>query len=663
MKKFYLPLVTVLIGSAASAQMSTTPFKAPNGAIAKHTAPVVSENANISATNSGERGGSVWSDAINTPGNWTLTTGAGHNPTGTSNPGWEIRTSLPSTLTAQGSYSTLTSTSGGNFLFIDSDAPGGTASQDATATWSGPAIDLTSAPNAFLSLSWQQIHRIFNEQHFVGISTNGGTTWTDIEVNLAYGADVGNYLGHQALPNPQTVNLPLGNVFDPFVQGGGSLNDVRIRFRYVGQWDWYWAVDDIAFIATPDHEMVQVYGRHGAVNLDPIWGDHIPYHTIQVGQRDPQGYVFFNAAANEGAITQPNYALAATVLQGATNVYTGVGSGATNIAPLDTARDTSSTAFIPAATVANYTANVTFTYTNLASDNDLSNNSNSFPINVDQHAYGRSSFANRSSGTWAGEVAAGTAASFISGTMVVANANAQLNGVRLALQSTSVAGGTIYPYIIEMDPMAADFQGVFANVIYDGSQVFGGEYTINTADISTAGGAVFINIPLANPVNMTAGSAYVIGIGVQGGPRTIIMTGDEWAPDATNFIYDAEGNLGTSGSVQWYWTGATPKIYGLIGFPFSVNEETASNLQLGQNFPNPTNGVTTINYSLLDNASQVKIEIVDVTGKLVMSINEGSKAAGNYNVNINTNQLAEGVYMYSLTDGVNKITKRMIVTK
>jgi hypothetical protein len=54
---------------------------------------------------------------------------------------------------------------------------------------------------------------------------------------------------------------------------------------------------------------------------------------------------------------------------------------------------------------------------------------------------------------------------------------------------------------------------------------------------------------------------------------------------------------------------------------------------------------------------------MDITGKVVKTINNGTQSAGKYTLNLNGADYAEGVYFYTFTVGNEKVTKRMVVTK
>ena len=52
-----------------------------------------------------------------------------------------------------------------------------------------------------------------------------------------------------------------------------------------------------------------------------------------------------------------------------------------------------------------------------------------------------------------------------------------------------------------------------------------------------------------------------------------------------------------------------------------------------------------------------------MTGKVVMTVNEGTKAAGDYKITLDASTLAGGMYHYTLSNGETSITKAMSVVK
>ncbi len=92
--------------------------------------------------------------------------------------------------------------------------------------------------------------------------------------------------------------------------------------------------------------------------------------------------------------------------------------------------------------------------------------------------------------------------------------------------------------------------------------------------------------------------------------------------------------------------------------PASVNEVN-SNLNVGQNVPNPSNGETQIPYSLKNN-SIVTLTIVDVVGNQVLTQTENA-SVGHHNFDVATSNLSAGVYFYTVGTNQGSITHKMIV--
>jgi hypothetical protein len=95
--------------------------------------------------------------------------------------------------------------------------------------------------------------------------------------------------------------------------------------------------------------------------------------------------------------------------------------------------------------------------------------------------------------------------------------------------------------------------------------------------------------------------------------------------------------------------------------PASVSENTSLASSLNA-FPNPASDLVTVSYSIASE-SNVTINIADITGKIVSSVNEGTKANGAYTVKINTADLAAGTYFYSIITNNGTATNKLVVTK
>ena len=84
--------------------------------------------------------------------------------------------------------------------------------------------------------------------------------------------------------------------------------------------------------------------------------------------------------------------------------------------------------------------------------------------------------------------------------------------------------------------------------------------------------------------------------------------------------------------------------------------------ELKQNYPNPFNPSTNIPVSI-SKFQKVKVDVYDITGRLVKSVFNGSLPTGNHTLSVNLEDLASGVYMYRLQTNDKVQIKRMTLVK
>ncbi|MSQ79745.1 MAG: T9SS type A sorting domain-containing protein, partial [Flavobacteriaceae bacterium] len=88
--------------------------------------------------------------------------------------------------------------------------------------------------------------------------------------------------------------------------------------------------------------------------------------------------------------------------------------------------------------------------------------------------------------------------------------------------------------------------------------------------------------------------------------------------------------------------------------------EAISTFRLGQNQPNPANGLTTIPLNLF-RTSDVRFTITDVTGKQILTENFHNMNAGTNYLTVDASSLSSGVYFYQVKAGSYSSTQKMIV--
>jgi hypothetical protein len=166
------------------------------------------------------------------------------------------------------------------------------------------------------------------------------------------------------------------------------------------------------------------------------------------------------------------------------------------------------------------------------------------------------------------------------------------------------------------------------------------------------------------------GSAYVVGYtsntGVaikylnNGTQQWVLSTDSSSGNDITidsNLVYTT--GLGNFNNVN---NAVTIKYNQPIGITSNSNELPV-NFILYQNYPNPFNGTTIINYEI-PIKSFVNISIYNCLGQKVRSFVNTEQAASYYTLIFNTEDLASGVYFYSLRANEElKSTKKLLLIK
>lgn len=92
----------------------------------------------------------------------------------------------------------------------------------------------------------------------------------------------------------------------------------------------------------------------------------------------------------------------------------------------------------------------------------------------------------------------------------------------------------------------------------------------------------------------------------------------------------------------------------------TIEQSEIRHAVLEQNRPNPFSIETTIPY-YLPTSSKVSLEIYNLLGVKVMSIESGKKPAGNHSINLQVIDLTPGTYMYVLHTEHNKLIKKMSI--
>jgi len=91
-----------------------------------------------------------------------------------------------------------------------------------------------------------------------------------------------------------------------------------------------------------------------------------------------------------------------------------------------------------------------------------------------------------------------------------------------------------------------------------------------------------------------------------------------------------------------------------------IQETEFNAASVSQNFPNPFTNTSIVSVNLTQ-ATNLSLEVFNLTGQKVYEVNNGHSNAGTHNLVINAENLSSGVYFYTVNAGNNAITKKMIV--
>jgi hypothetical protein len=92
------------------------------------------------------------------------------------------------------------------------------------------------------------------------------------------------------------------------------------------------------------------------------------------------------------------------------------------------------------------------------------------------------------------------------------------------------------------------------------------------------------------------------------------------------------------------------------------SDQSVNEFILFQNYPNPFNPSTKIRWQVPSDGFQT-LKIYDVIGNEVVTLVDGQKTAGSYEITWNAEGLPSGIYFYSLTVGSFHDTRKMILLK
>lgn len=462
---------------------------------------------------------------------------------------------------------------------------------------------------------------------FVDVSTNGGATWpTRLEAAQPLqfaNDDPGTYTRY--------INLHNGIAANPA--------NVKIRFSWEGSSQtngmshYFWQVDDVKVI---ESDVNDVDAKNPSYNLylPGTITESAEFNIVPISQVSELD--MGSPVANEGSAVATNVVLAAEVIRDGSTVFTGEASQAS------LAQGVLDSSF-----VINYTPDAIGAYTlnlNLTSDSvDAipSNNTGTKSWEVSDFVYAQDEGARDGV---ISDAPNNTTGEYLSCNFFWMENDATVYALQVALaggSGNSQVGGEFDMTLLDQD-LAELGTTPLAEILA-------------TNQLSGNGQAKFFTLQFDSPLEIVGQQEVCACVHYYGGGSRVV-TASSGASIIGESLFMRANEDG-----QRFLEFQTPMVRMNFNPNVGIEEGDIQNgVGMGQNFPNPSRGTTVIPYSLTS-GSNVSLELHDLSGKLVRTLQVGQRAAGSHRLEVSTFDMNEGVYFYSLiADGV-RLTKRMTV--
>jgi hypothetical protein len=559
----------------------------------------------------------LWSSGFETTGEWAQTLGTGQSTNTGDNPGWEILTAIPAGITAQqAAYQWPATFSGstGNFAFINSDGAGDGDTQDA---YYGTVanIDLSAAGTTALYLTFSEYYRNFLDNTSVEVSIDGGTNWTVFEVNPESEVPVNT--------NSVDGEIEVVNI-TPVIGAGSWTNTVKVRFHYVGAYDWFWGVDDVKIVEAWNND-VKINNWFAATDVTTTQG--LDYYTIDNSQVDFPGLTFGALVNNNGASNQASVALKATATGGYDQTGTSI---SLNSSATDSVAITSP--YIPTG-VGVKTINLTTVIA--GTDSAPANNTVAVGMELTTEEY------SRDNGVSTGSI--GNTSNNTGQPLKIGNIMDIFNDwittgavVRLNTQAAGAAGAEYWVEVFKFDGTDYIYEAESERKTIAGTAA-------TWSSLKWIDGVNLVN----GKLNLTAGDDVLLLACHNGGASDV-----RFGLAQNTYEGSVLGFSGDGSAFQLTSPGAV--MVRLTDDPIlNVNEiNEVSNFTVS---PNPANDVINVK---LNNADNAVITISDLAGKVV-----STSSSNGISTSVSTANLNSGVYLINVTIGNSTSTQKVVIKK
>jgi hypothetical protein len=441
-----------------------------------------------------------------------------------------------------------------------------------------------------------------------------------------------------------------------------GMPDVRMRLHWQNTRLYYWAVDDFEVAEALDNDLRMKY-----VKME--WDDNNPnvamgwIHNIPKSQLDGTGgfMSFESSALNFGEYDQEDVYLDLDITKAGNSVWHQMSNPVdVYVLSVDTAKIADKYSPVD---YGHY--QIKWDYKGSVADQSPENNSRIIPFNVTDSVYSRSDDTNDLS--WSYSKERYTEGALANEGHFVGSIFPIFGDCEVSSISTYISGGkadplTSYRFTLWYVPLGQDDETPFELLYTE-------QVDLDSADFNT-----WVTMPLDKDGEsefLKKGELVYAGIQYWNMNEDFLVRrnqGLEIGTDNSVTLTDAVAIGLYDGNID----GGLESYPGRMNLMCRLNLNDHGNLidgitnstmagSLGQNYPNPFSRTTEIAYEL-PNGSEVTLEVMDMTGRTVMQVNQGMMPAGKHSYTLNTNDLQAGVYFYTLKAGQFVQTRQMVIT-
>jgi len=605
MKKIYLSICALVVVATSFAQQNdvkNTDFSNQTSKFHHYTS-TADENKAVP----------FWTNDLSDATLWTMTD---HANSGTQN--WVIGTAVPSGGFSAPMGAIASTTAANGYAMYDSDALATSATnvQDATLSFNN-SIDCSAYQ--YVNLSFESYHRKFQDSVFVEVS-NDNINWDRYEAHVDL--DV-----NDASDNFELVSLNIS-------ASAGNQATVWIRFRYEGQWDYAWMLDDVSIAETPNNAASMSEAVLGGwwVNYANVAGGALAGFdfTFQTPSQLSANPYSFEAVLHNDGVAPQNMILNAEVFndQG-TSVFTTTSNSM--LLDMSHAVDTfaCNNTFSPSSNGA-YEMRIWGTGDSIGTDTAI------LMSIVNDYTYGRD--WNQASGS---RGVARDCGGMVVGTTLDIYADEQLYAIQVHIDDESVVGTPMYVVLYEND---AAGDPIFITQSDD--------YILTPADLDN-----WVTIPMDGGQDLFAGTSYLAAVGGYASPvDTFLVNLSGESQGATCWIQDNGCSLGSGAFGDWYWLSNIP----MIRMSFDPAALSVDNIIEGQFnvYPNPNNGIFTVEFNNVKSDDYL-LTVTNVLGQEVYTSSITSNGLNSETVDLT--EFDKGIYILEISNDNATISEKIII--